>query len=152
MTSFGPIADVKKVMDTGHFEVLAQTGVLVGSKLESRPELGAAPIMATLIAGRVTDPIAKQALSYWLDISQVGTWLALPPATPKPVVTAYHDAMKQVFSDPAFSAQMNKLLPDALMMDGESVQTLLTDLANTSPEALEYMRRLQRKQGISVSN
>ena len=79
---------IAKLLDSGKFKILVQTGIEKNGRLVPRADFGEAPIMANMLAGRIGDPLAAKAFEYWGDIVSMDKWLALPPKSPPPMLEA----------------------------------------------------------------
>ena len=56
------------------------------ANLSKRPEFGDAPVLASIVQPKITDPLEKQSFDYWTSLTSIDKWLALPPGTPEPIV------------------------------------------------------------------
>lgn len=151
MTMFATMDDILGVTKTGRFAILAQLGTPSQGRLVPRPEFGDAPILADLVAPRITDPVAQEAFAYWKSVAQIANWLALPPGTPEPIVAAYQAAMHAALDDPELHDKTRRLAPDAVEMSGPQVKVMLTGLAATPPEVLAWLQALQKREGLPVA-
>jgi tripartite-type tricarboxylate transporter receptor subunit TctC len=148
MTSTANIFLVQKLIESGRFTRLAQTGSLKNGILVPRPDFGDAPIFAKLMDGKITDPVARKAFEYWGTIAVMDKWLALPPHSPKAMLDTYRDAYAKAVQDPEFLERGKKISDDVTPILHEEVETLVNRLGSVSPEALDYMRNMLRKQGL----
>ena len=71
--------------------------------------LGETPIMADLMAGKIADPLAQKAFAYWDNVTQIGSWLALPPKVAEPIVATYVKAFGDTIKDPEYRAAADQL-------------------------------------------
>jgi tripartite-type tricarboxylate transporter receptor subunit TctC len=150
MTSLATVDKIKEVMASGRFEALAQSGALVDGKLVAQPAFGAMPLLSGMMAGKITDPVARKAFEYWKNITLIGQWLALPPGTPEPIVAVHRAAFEAAMNDPDFRKKAIKVAPDIVEMTGDDMANLMALLADTPPEALAYMQTMQKNQGLHV--
>ncbi len=89
MTSTANLFLMAKLISSGKFKILVQTGTLKNGAVTTRPDFGDAPILASLLQGRIADPLARTAFGYWVNIASMDKWLALPPTnSTSPLVTA----------------------------------------------------------------
>jgi tripartite-type tricarboxylate transporter receptor subunit TctC len=102
MTSTGSIPLVQKLLATGKFEILAQSGIVENGKFIPRPEFGNAPIISERMMGKIKDPTASKGFDYWSALNSMDKWLALPPDTPKAIVDAYRKAFLEMTRDPLY--------------------------------------------------
>jgi len=150
MTSTGTMFQIRKFQDTGAFKVLNQSGSLEGGTLKPRPDFGDAPLFTDQMKGKIGDPLAEQAFTYWQSINAMDKWLALIPGTPKEIVAAYREAFEKAARDPELLAQGRKISEDFAPMSADDVALLVKRLADTPNEATEYTKVLMRKQGLRV--
>lgn len=151
MTTLASDADTSEIMKTGRFEIVLQTGFLQDGQIRANKEYGNAPLFDDLLAGKVADPLAQQALAYTDSMTQIGQWFGLPPGTPEPIVAAYREAYQKVFADPQFLKEINAMTPGILNMGAKDVTLLVQRLSNTSPGVLGYMQGMATKQGLQLS-
>lgn len=148
MTSTANLFQIQKLLGSGRFIALAQSGTLQNGKMVARPELGNAPLIATLMQGKIKDPLAQQGFDYWASITQLDKWIALPPKTPEAFVRAYRQAFQTAFTDPAFAEAGKRVSDEFEPMSGDDVGSLIHKLGATSPEALGYISTMLHKQGL----
>jgi hypothetical protein len=140
MSTFGSSRDIKSLGDTGNFKIVMQGGTVKDGKRVPRAAFGSAPILADLVKGKITDPLAQKAFDYSENVSQVGMWLALPPKTPKPIVDAYIKAFNATLQDPGYQADFAKIDPDSLVASKADIEALVAKLHTVSPQTVEYIQ------------
>lgn len=140
MSTFGSSRDIKSLSDTGNFKVVIQGGTVKDGKRVPRAVFGNAPILADLVKGKITDPLAQKAFDYTENVSQVGMWLALPPKTPKPIVDTYIKAFNDTLKDPAYQADFAKIDPDSVVASKADIEALVGKLHTVSPQTVEYIQ------------
>ena len=150
MNTTGNIFHVKRLIDTGKFRILSQSGSLDGEHFVGRPDFGDAPVFADLMAGKINDPVAKQAFAYWEAINGLDKWLALAGGTPDDIVSDYRVAFQKAVEDPDFATLGKRISDDLSPMSHQSVEFLVRKMAGTTDEAEEFVKKLQRKQGLRV--
>lgn len=150
MNTTGNIFHIKRLLDTGRFRILSQSGSLEGERLVGRPEFGGAPVFGTLMEGKINDPVAKQAFAYWEAINALDKWLALAAGTPADIVAAYRIAFQKAVEDPDFFTLGKRISDDLSPMSYQSVEFLVRKMAGTTDEAEGFIKNLQRKQGLRV--
>ena len=150
MTATANYFQVEKALATGKFKVLAQSGSLENGKIVPRPELSDTPIFSEMMKGKITDKLGQQGFDYWLSMSAMDKWVALPPGTPKPVVDTYRAAFRKISTDPHFVSEGKKMSEDFTPMSPEDVENLVRTVGATPPEAIEYINTMMRNQGIRV--
>jgi tripartite-type tricarboxylate transporter receptor subunit TctC len=148
MTSTSNLFQVKKLVDTGRFKVVAQAGSLKNGQLVPRPEFGDAPMMAKLMQDKITDPVQQQAYDYWMGLTLTDKWLALPPKSPDAYAEAYRKAFAAAFTDPEFAEMGKKVSEDFEPMTQKDMEYLIGKLGATSPEAVKFIGTMLHKQGI----
>lgn len=151
VTSTGNMFQLEKLLQTGKFKILAQTGTLQGGKFLPRPEFADAPLFPELMKGKLKDPIVEKAFDYWQSLVAADKWLALPPNTPANVVATYDTAFGKLMADPEFSEMGKKISEDFEPMSRADVELLVRTLSSTPDEALGYMKDMLRKQGMNVN-
>jgi tripartite-type tricarboxylate transporter receptor subunit TctC len=150
MNTTGNIFLIKRLVESGKFRILTQSGSLDGDTFVARPEFGGAPVLANLMRGKLTDPIAKQAFDYWEAINGLDKWLALAPDTPDDIVATYRAAFDKAVADPDFATMGKRISDDLAPMSHQSVEYLVAKMSGTTEEAEDFIKNLQRKQGLRV--
>lgn len=150
MTGTGNLFLIQRLINTGKFKILVQSGTLKGGALIPRPDFGDAPIFAKVMEGKIKDRLPSQAFEYWSNIAVTDKWLALPPKSAKPVVEVYRDAYAKLVQDPDFLDRAKKISDDFVPMLSSDVETLIHNLAALPPQATEYMSIILRKQGLDI--
>src|SRR6185312_3776747 len=145
MSTFGSSRDVKNLSDTGNFKVVIQGGTVKDGKRVPRAVFGNAPILADLVKGKITDPLAQKAFDYTETVSQVGMWLALPPKTPKSIVDTYVQAFNDTLKDPAYQAAFAKIDPDSVVASKADIEALVGKLHTVSPQTIEYIQNEMKR-------
>ena len=150
MSSFGNVRDIENLLKSGKFTLASQSGTVKGGKPEARPELGNAPIFADLVRSHITDSVARRAYEYGENVSQVGRWLALPPATPDSIVAVYVKAYEATLRDPDYQATIAKTDPGSPQVSKADLERLARDLSKVSPEVIDFIHTELRRQGFVV--
>ncbi len=148
MTSTANLFQIQKLLDSGKVKFLSQSGTLQKGRVIPRPEFGAAPVFATMMQGKIKDPITQQAFDYWASMTSLDKWLALPPKTPDALARAYRDAYASAFADPGFAELGKRISEDFEPVAYDDVDFLIGKLAATQPQAISYIGSMLRKQGI----
>lgn len=151
VTSTGNMFQLEKLLQTGKFKILAQTGTLQDGKVVPRPEFADAPLFPDLMKGKIKDPIVEKAFAYWQSLVAADKWLALPPNVPADVIKTYDGAFEKLMKDPEFSAMGKKISEDFEPMSRVDVEFLVKTLTDTPNEALGYMKEMLRRQGLNVN-
>ena len=148
MSTFGASRDIKGLIESGNFKVVIQGGTVKDGRRVPRAVFGDAPILATLVKGKITDPLAQKAFDYTETVSQIGMWLALPPKTPQPIVAAYVKAFDETLKDPEYQADFAKIDPDSPVVSKAEIEALIAKLAAVSPETVGYIRDEMKRQDV----
>ena len=152
MSTFGASRDIKGLIDSGDFKIVSQGGTVKDGQRVPRSVFGNAPILANLVGGKITDPLALKAFEYTENVSQVGMWLALPPKTPQPIVAAYVEAFEETLRDPDYQADFAKIDPDSPVAHKADIETLVGKLAKVSPETVGYIQDEMKRQDVDKTN
>jgi tripartite-type tricarboxylate transporter receptor subunit TctC len=139
-----------KLLESGRFKILVQTGSQKNGRLVPRADFGDAPILANLLDGKIGDPLTSRAFDYWGDIVSMDKWLALPPKSPPPVLETYREAFANMVRDPQFIDRGKAISDEFEPMTHEDVQALIRRLGRTSPQAVDYINDMLRRQGLEV--
>ncbi|MEA2904284.1 MAG: hypothetical protein QOI12_1671 [Alphaproteobacteria bacterium] len=150
MTATGNLFLIRKLVDTGKFKILVQSGTLKNGAIESRPDFGDAPIMTKMLDGKLNDPLAAKAFEYWSSIAVTDKWLALPPKSAKPMLDLYRDAYGKIIRDAEFLERARRISEDFSPMTSTDVETLIHRLGSLPPQAIDYMTVILRKQGLDT--
>jgi hypothetical protein len=148
MTSTANLFLIQKLLATGKFKLLVQTGTLKQGVAQSRPDFGDTPTLAKLMEGKIHDPLARAAFDYWSNISSIDKWLALPPRTPSAMLAAYRDAYGRMVQDPEFIERGKRTSDDFVPMSSAEVETMVRALGATPAAAFDYTGALLKKQGL----
>jgi tripartite-type tricarboxylate transporter receptor subunit TctC len=150
MTSTANLFLLAKLLNTGRFKILVQTGTLHNGGVVPRPDFGDAPILANLLQGRITDSPARAAFGYWTDIASMDKWLALPPRSPTAMLNVYRATYGRMIRNPEFIDRGKRTSDDFVPLTHDEVEPLIRALGNTPPGALAFLNTMFRKQGLSV--
>jgi tripartite-type tricarboxylate transporter receptor subunit TctC len=150
MTTTGDIGEIGDRVSSGKFKIISQTGNSVGEKVLPRPDFGSSPVFDTLMAGKLSDALAEKAFDYWLAINAVDKYVALAPGTSDETHKVYVAAFEKASHDPDFIAQGKTFSDQFVPVAGKDIDRRIKVLANTPPEAIDYIKVLLRKQGLKV--
>jgi tripartite-type tricarboxylate transporter receptor subunit TctC len=148
MTASSNLFQVAKLLETGKVKVLTQTGSLSEGQFLPRSEFADVPVFPNEVEGKVKDPVQEKGYRYWFSLVLLDKWLALPPNTPRPVLQAYQEAFAKMVKDPEFQERGRKMSQDFEAQSGADVAKLIKTLADTPPEAFDYIKGMMKKQGI----
>jgi tripartite-type tricarboxylate transporter receptor subunit TctC len=148
MTSTANLFLIKKLLESGKFKILVQTGRHKNGTPIPRPDFGDAPTLAKLVEGKINDALAREAFAYWGDIASMDKWLALPPKSPKGIVDVYRAAYGRMVQDPEFLERGKKTSDDFEPMLSGEVEPLINALGRVTPAAFDYLSTMLKKQGL----
>jgi tripartite-type tricarboxylate transporter receptor subunit TctC len=141
---------IAKLLESGKFKILVQTGARKNGRLVPRADFGGAPILAEMLEGKMNDALVADAFAYWGNIAAMDKWLALPPKSPQPMLAAYRDAYAKMVRDPQFIDRGKAISDDFEPLSHEDVEALVQALGRMPPQAIDFMSGLLRKQGLDV--
>ncbi len=150
LSTTGNLFLIDRLVKTGKFKILTQQGEPENGKYVGRPDFGDAPIFADMIAGKITDPIAKQAFAYWESVNSVDKWIALGEGTPDDIVAAYRKAFEIMVKDPDFIDRGKKISEDLSPMYHVDMTRFIGQMAGVTDETENFIKSLLRKQGLRV--
>jgi tripartite-type tricarboxylate transporter receptor subunit TctC len=151
MTATSNIVPIARMLATGKFKILVQSGSFKDGHLVPRPEFGDAPLMPLLVEGKIKNELAGKGFDYWMTIhSGPDKWLALPPHTPDDLVAVYRQAFPQLVSDSEFVERSHKLSDDFTPMAYPEVTAWMKKMGSTPPEVLDFITNMIRGQGVKV--
>lgn len=149
MTSTGNMFQIEKLLASGSYKVLSQSGALENGRFVAREDFGDAPLFHEQMTGKINNETAAKGFAYWSSLTAIDKWLALPAKTPKPMVDAYREAFRNAVKDPRFAERGKTLSEDFDPMSHEDVKMLLDSLDQTPIEATNYINDMLRRQGLN---
>jgi tripartite-type tricarboxylate transporter receptor subunit TctC len=148
MTSTGNLFHVAKLLATGRYKVLAQTGMLRNGARIPRPEFSEAPVFENMLEGKIHDPLMRQGFAYWSSNSAIDKWLSLPPHAPPAILDVYRAAYTKIIADADFIDRGRKMSDDFEPWQSGEVELLINTLGQTPPEAIDQISVMLHKQGL----
>ena len=148
MTSTGNIFQIEDRLKSGHLKIVNQSGTSEHGKFVGRAEFGDAPLFPDQMRGKITDPIAQKAFDYWAALASSDKWLGLMPGTPPDILEAYRDAFLQLSSNKEFVELGEKISDGFVPMTAADLEGVVGTLADTPPQAIDYIKSIMRKQGL----
>jgi tripartite-type tricarboxylate transporter receptor subunit TctC len=150
MTTTANLFQIQKLLQSGNFKLISQTGTMQKGKTMGRPEFGDAPMFAATLQSKLKETIEQKAYDYWASLTALDKWVALPPNTPDAYLDAYRDAFNHAFEGTEFSDLGKRISEDFEPMSGQDVEFLIGRLGATPPEAVAYINTMLRRQGLGV--
>jgi|tagenome__1003787_1003787.scaffolds.fasta_scaffold20970746_2 tripartite-type tricarboxylate transporter receptor subunit TctC len=141
---------IDKLLKTGKFTIVSQSGTLKDGQLMRRSDFPDAPLLPDLLAGKIGDPIARKSFEYWSGLESKDKWLALPPGTPAEIVQVYRDAFVKVAADPDFLARAKGMAEDFTPTSWQDLQSWIKTMAETPPEAIAFLAVMLHHQGVQA--
>jgi tripartite-type tricarboxylate transporter receptor subunit TctC len=149
MTATSNLFSLGDLIESGKFKVLVQSGGIQDGKTVPRPEFRNVPLLSDQLASKLDNPTAAKSFDYWRSVLMVDKFFALPPATPRPIVEAYRQAYVDMIADPDFTERGRKMSEVFEPISIADMNHLVRNVVDTTPEAVEYLNNLLRKQGIN---
>jgi len=137
-------------MKAGRFEILAQSGQLENGRVTGRADLGDAPVFPLIVEGKISDPLKLRSFRFWSNLTWIDKWVALPPRTPAPIVSAYRQAFSEMARDQEFLSLARKISEDLEPQSHEDVRALVETVATTPDPAVRYLEDMLKRQGLDV--
>lgn len=110
--------------------ILAQIALTPYADLPQVPLLGAL----------ATDEESKQILVMFVAPAEIGRGFALPPGVPDDIIAVHRNAFLQMTRDEAFLSDANRQTLEIDALDGESLQRVVFESGNVSPQAISRAR------------
>jgi tripartite-type tricarboxylate transporter receptor subunit TctC len=148
MTASSNLFQVGKLVEGGKAKVLTQTGTFQDGKIVARSEFPDVPVFPNMVQGKIKDPLHEKGFNYWFSLVMLDKWLALPPDTPAPMVELYRTAYAKMVKDAEFLDRGKKISEDFEPQSAQEVEGLIKTLADTPPEAFDYITDMLKRQGI----
>jgi tripartite-type tricarboxylate transporter receptor subunit TctC len=152
MTSTGNLFQIGKLVESGSFRIVSQSGALQNGTFVGRPEFGSAPVFGDLMDGKINDPVAKRAFEYWVAMNATDKFLYLAPETPARIVDAYRKAFRDTVRDPEFAELGHRISDEFAPVSYEDIELLIRTLTRTPNEVVDYLTGVLAKQGLKVAN
>jgi tripartite-type tricarboxylate transporter receptor subunit TctC len=143
MTSFAREYIADKFTDATKYKVVYADGLGRNARSSGRADYDNAPKFIDVMEGKITDPNVRAAYDYW-RAGFLFKWIALPPATPQPIVDVYRDAFRKVAADPEFAKLMDQSMKGYTVLAPEEMEKAIIDLAATPDAALKKTDELLR--------
>lgn len=150
MMSTANLKTVSRLVATGNFTILSQSGSLENGVVTKRPDFGDAPLLVDLMKTALEDPVVKRGFEYWTSLTSLDKWLALPDGTPQPVVDIYRASFARAAKSKEFIEGGRRVSEDFETTDVVAVERFLKTLGEADPAARGFMNQLLRKQGLKI--
>ncbi len=142
---------LKSLIKTGKFKGLAQLGEAEAGGVVRRKSFPDVPTLPALMKGK-TKGIAKQAFDFWSATNQIDKWYALPPKTPKAIVSVYRAAFTAATKDPEFvKFGRHQFSIDFRTVRAETITELIATTAYPKLELMETIRQIRIKNGLPAA-
>lgn len=143
MTVTGDLTKIREKLSTHRMKVLALSG--------ARTEMPDVPLISDQVKGKINDPLELKAFEYWGNYNALDKWLALPPGTDKATVAAFRAAFDTMSKDPQFIQAGKSMSEDFVIQPPETVAASIKALADTPDEAIQFIKKIAIKQGLSMT-
>lgn len=150
MTSTGNMYHVERLLGSGRFRILTQTGSYTNEQFGPRPEFGDAGLITEMLRGKIKEEVASQAFTYWSTLTALDKWLALPPGAATEIRDVYRAGFNKLVVDPEFVEQSKSVSEAFEPMSASDIEKLVITLRNTPPQAITYIGSMLRRQGLTV--
>jgi tripartite-type tricarboxylate transporter receptor subunit TctC len=141
---------VEKLLKTGKFKIVTQSGMIRNGELLPRSDFPDAPMLKKMLDGKIADPVARKSFEYWASLESKDKWLALPPGTPAEIVNVYREAFLKVLEDPEFAARAKVMSDDFTPTYWQDLQSWIQTMADTPDESIKFIAVMLRHQGVMV--
>jgi tripartite-type tricarboxylate transporter receptor subunit TctC len=141
---------VEKLLNTGKFKIVTQSGMIRNGEHLPRSDFPDAPMLRTMLEGKINDPVAQKSFEYWASLESKDKWLALPPGTPLDIVNVYREAFLKLLDDPEFLARAKIMSEDFTPTYWQDLQSWIQTMADTPDESIRYIALMLRRQGVMV--
>lgn len=141
---------VKRLMESGRFNIIGQSGMLANGRFAPRPDFPNVPVIGDVIGAKITNPIAQQAFDYLQSFTATDKWIGLREGTADDVLQVYREAFNKIVADPDFQARAGTGGEDMSPQAPQDVELLIRQMADLTPEAEEYIKDIQRRHGLDV--
>jgi hypothetical protein len=141
---------IDKLMKTGNFNIVEQSGSLIGGTFVERPEFPGVAVLSEAVGARITKPVERQAFDYWQGFAAMEKWLGLRAGAPDDVVAAYLAAFEKMIADRDFIARTTGVAEEITPQAAVDVEALVYKMAALSPEAEQFLKDLQRRHGLNI--
>jgi len=141
---------VEKLLKTGKFKIVTQSGTIKDGQLLPRSDFPDAPLLPKMLEGKIADPIARQSFEYWASLESKDKWLALPPGTADDVVKAYREAFVKMSDDADFTARAKAMAEDFTPTSWQDLQSWIKTMADTPDESIRFLSVMLGHQGVKT--
>jgi tripartite-type tricarboxylate transporter receptor subunit TctC len=141
---------IEKLLQTGKFKIVSQSGTVKDGQLVGRSDFPDAPLLPEMLAGKIADPIARKSFEYWASLESKDKWLALPPGTPADIVQVYRTAFLKLTEDPDFVARAKGMAEDFTPTSWQDLQSWIKVMADTPPESIKFLSVMLHHQGVKT--
>jgi hypothetical protein len=148
MTASSNMHQIDKLLATGKFKVLLQSGAMKDLQIRPRSELPDVPLLTNIMAGKIADPVAAKSFEYWTTLHSEDKWLVLPAGTPPEIVQAYREAFARMVTDEEFLGRAKAMAEDFSPAYYQDLQLWMKKLGDIPPESVDFLATMLRRQGV----
>jgi tripartite-type tricarboxylate transporter receptor subunit TctC len=141
---------VEQLLKTGKFKIVSQSGMIRDDKVLPRSDYPDAPLLREMLAGKISDPVARKSYEYWAALESKDKWLALPPDTPAEIVNVYREAFLKMMEEPEVIARAKLMSEDFTPTRWQDLQSWIKTMADTPNESITFISQMLRRQGVQV--
>jgi tripartite-type tricarboxylate transporter receptor subunit TctC len=145
------IAIHRSLQKTGKFQGIVQIGEAEGTEYVRRVSFPDVPTMPELMKGKVSG-LDKQAFDFWSKSGGIDKWYALPPKTPRAIVTVYRTAFIKANKDPEYiKFARHQFSADFKAVSAATISDQIGSTAYPDLKIIEKIRQLRIKSGLPAA-
>ncbi len=146
---FGDSANVKRLIEEGIMEPVAQVGLYNNGKFARRADLPKVPTFVEALGDKKPTGIAWDGYMAVFAPQAVFKFTISAPGTPDNIMKILTDAYSRMSQDPQFNDMLKKSFADSWDISvGKDTERLIRESLDVSEEAVLYVENLSRKLGI----
>ncbi|MBI4329650.1 MAG: hypothetical protein HY673_00030 [Chloroflexi bacterium] len=140
---------VSRLMQEGVVDPVLTMGTRKGDKFQRRPDFPDIPTFEEILGDKKPTGIPWQSYMAWIGSLLVDKGITAPPGTSPEVMRILTDAFARTAKDPVFDEKVKRMVSEVYDVGiGDETDSLVRELINTPPAAMEYAVQLQKKFGI----
>lgn len=141
---------VDKLLRTGQYKIVSQSGMVRDGKVLPRSDYPDAPLLPQMLSGKIADTVARKSYEYWASLESKDKWLALPPGTPPEIVKVYREAFSKMMEDPEVIARAKVMSEDFTPTSWQDLQSWIKTMADTPDESIAFLTVMLHHQGVKA--